>query len=298
MSNIYYENEQWKHINKNIIASPNQIDLETFRSGAVNSKISTWDPAANGVRYMKTCVYLSAQGFDSRRWAILDRITNRLLGAPHVVTIGERPVCLDYLMAVDEVAFLIDETKNIRSVVEIGAGFGRTSHALLCNIETIESYTIIDLPNCLELSRRYLRAVLSDEQFAKIRFVLNTECGDVQDRFDLAINIDSMAEMDASVVDAYFAWIDSRCRLFYSKNPLGKYRADSAGAIVNDQHALGAAMLSGKLRCVVDMFNSSELDAQVPNFYQAYAPGPNWRLTKGGSTIPWAFHHQAIFERQ
>ena len=297
MNDKYRESEQWKQINDSIIAAPEQIDLSTFRSGKVNSKISTWDPAANGVRYMKTAVYLAALAFDQRRWDLLDRVDNRLLGAPHVVHVNGRAICLDYLMAVDEAAFLDEHAGTITSVVEIGAGFGRTCHTLLSTLAGIDSYTIVDLPNCLGLSRRYLESVLPARQFAKIRFVLNTECDALPRDFDLAINIDSMAEMDEGVVDAYLEWIDGHCRAFYCKNPLGKYKADAAGAVVVDNSSLSAAMRSGKLREVVDMFDSQALAAQVPAFHRAYHPTDAWQVVASSPSVPWAFHHQALFRR-
>lgn len=62
--------------------------------------------------------------------------------------------------------------QELNHVLEIGAGFGRTAQALLKLCDGIESYTIIDLPEVLTLSREYFKMVFGGVSSAN--FALST----------------------------------------------------------------------------------------------------------------------------
>jgi putative sugar O-methyltransferase len=90
-------------------------------------------------------------------------------------------------------------------VIELGAGFGRTAHVLLSAFEHIERYRIVDLPETLSLSRRYLENVLSTTQFEKLQFVDAEDVVSVlpslHEMSHLAIQIDGLQEMKRSTID-------------------------------------------------------------------------------------------------
>ena len=95
------------------------------------------------------------------------------------------------------------DSKMIRNVVEIGAGFGRSCHELLNLIESIDEYVIIDLPEIINLSSTYLKKVIPNH-FHKIKFVENTNEELIETlKPDLVINVDSFQEMPVDVIDNY-----------------------------------------------------------------------------------------------
>jgi hypothetical protein len=271
--------------------------LSKFRRGVENSKITTWDFRTDGARYFKSFLYNEALRLDGRQWAFLDKIARRDLGNPVCVSVKGRNVDLDYLLAAHELDFLADILPGCHSLLEIGVGFGRTCHSILSNFPNIRHYTIVDLPNCLELSRRYLQAVLPSGDFQKIRFVPNEDAESVVGPFDLAINIDSMMEMLPQVVDSYLAIIDRLASAFYTKNPVGKYHPSDLEDTEYDDDLLARALITGKLHQRIKMFDADDLETHVPAFLQAFRPGPQWREVKHAWSPPFSYFHQVIYRR-
>src|SRR5258706_1229291 len=113
----------------------------------------------------------------SALWNYINR--RHVTAKPFAVTWKGQSICLDYLQAIYELRFISERFPlDGRRIVEIGAGYGRTCHAIVSNHD-VRSYTIIDLPNCLALSQKYLEAVLDRERFGRIEFILPERCEDV-----------------------------------------------------------------------------------------------------------------------
>lgn len=287
----------WDKINSDFIGDVRNADLTNFRRSEINSRISTWDYRTNGARYLKTLIYCEASRLSERQWNWLRNIANTDFGNPISIRMHGMNVSLDYLVAAYEIDFLERHLAGVSGILEIGAGFGRTCHSILSNFPAIAGYTIVDLPACLELSRRYLDAVLAAELFAKIRFVPNSEAGALREDYGLAINIDSMNEMDASVVDAYLQLIAARASLFYTNNALGKYLPADLEDTQVDPASLERAMSSGKLRQVVPIFDADRMQEHVPAFLEAYRPGADWSVVDHGWPRPWTYFHHALYRR-
>lgn len=277
-------------------------EISSFKAKPINFKIGFWDPENNGVRYLKALVYNLAAGLSYESWKRLRRIRNRTVGEPITITYDGEPVCMDYLLAVLELEFIAGGTGAAAldgaRVLEIGAGYGRTCHTMLSNHD-VREYHIIDLPNSLKLSAGYLRAVLEEEQFAKVRF---TSVADVDERyagtgFDLSLNINSFAEMDARTVDEYLAMIDERSRYFYIRDPVGKYLDGSLDGHSEGREIVELALSTGKLRDVLDIHDNRAVDAHAPAFVEAYRPGPGWTCVADAWARPWSYYWQALYAK-
>jgi putative sugar O-methyltransferase len=275
-------------------------ELASFKSKAVNFKIAFWDPEKNGLRYLKTLMYNFAAGLSDEDWKRLRRIENRTVGDPITIIYDGEPVCMDYLRSVLELDFI---ARNVdldgARVLEIGAGYGRTGHTLLSNHDLLE-YHIIDLPNSLKLSEAYLRAVLDDEQFAKVRF---TSIGEVDERyvatdFDLTVNISSFSEMNPETVDNYLAMINARSRYFYIRDAVGKYLDGSLNGHSETPEVIEFALSAGKLRDVIDIYDSGAVGSHAPAFVDAYRPGPGWTCVADGWAPPWSHYWQALYGKR
>ena len=61
--------------------------------------------------------------------------------------------------SIEEIKFLSSgmSLSSVKSVVEIGGGYGRTAFALLKLNENIEKYQIIDLPETFEFCSKFLK---------------------------------------------------------------------------------------------------------------------------------------------
>lgn len=275
-------------------------ELSSFKSRSVNFKIAFWDPEVNGLRYMKTLIYNLAAGLSDENWTRLRRIGNRTVGDPFTITYNGELVCMDYLRSVLELDFIARDVElDGARVLEIGAGYGRTGHTLLSNHD-LREYHIIDLPNSLKLSQAYLRTVLDDEQYAKVRF---TSVADVDQRyadteFDLTVNISSFSEMKPETVDDYLTLIDERSRYFYIRDAVGKYVDGSLNGHSEKPEVIKMALSAGKLRDVIDIHDSHDVESHAPAFVDAYRPGPGWTCVANAWAPPWSHYWQALFGKE
>jgi putative sugar O-methyltransferase len=291
------ESALWKLINASCVTHDKIQDLKDFKSSGVNFRIALWNPQTNGVRYLKTLIYNLCADLSPQNRDRLSKIKNRKVGEPISVTYDENTVCMDYLQAVYENEFIADHVHlDEMNILEIGAGYGRTCHSILSN-HLVKSYTILDLPNCLELSRRYLLAALNPEDFSRVNFIDATGFPDLDmQHFDLCINIDSFAEMEPEIVHHYLNFIASHGDYLYVKNPVGKYEDQSLNTkpIANE---VSIALTMGVLRDVVDIHDSSAIIKQSKKFLAAYRPGTSWRLVADSWARPWSYYWQAIYRR-
>lgn len=108
-------------------------------------------------------------------------------------------------------------------VVEIGAGLGRT--AFYARQFGILDYTIIDLPLTNVAQGYFLGRLMGPdvvglfgEGRAPVRILPPTAFLEATDRYDLAVNIDSLTEMAADTARTYCRTIFARAKMFLSIN--------------------------------------------------------------------------------
>jgi hypothetical protein len=274
-------------------------DVAGFKSKPIFFKLGVWDPANHGRRYLKALTDNLAAGLSPVNRQRLRNIRNRNVGAPITVTHGGDAVCMDYLQAVLELDFIADQVDlDGARVLEIGAGYGRTAHALLSNAD-IAGYDVVDLPSSLELARGYLRAVLDPEQFARIRFLSTADLDALPagEQYDLAVNVNSFEEMPASTIRNYLVLVDQRCRHLYVKNPVGKYLDASLDNHAEGREVVEMALNAGLLRDVIDIHDSEQVEANAARFVSAYQPGNDWTCVADRWAAPWSFYWQALYRR-
>ncbi|MEU1669271.1 putative sugar O-methyltransferase [Streptomyces sparsogenes] len=299
MAQGFKASRQWERINELWVTEEASADLTGFKSDRRNFNIALWDPTTNGIRYLRALVYELATRLSDDDWSKIENVRNRDVGDPVTVRYEGRSVCLDYLQAALELGFIEKELDlGGARVLEIGAGYGRTCHAMLSNYD-LASYTIVDLTNTLKLSRAYLREVLDEKQFAKMRFVQveDIDRGLGQDPFDLCVNVHSFTEMTPDTVEAYLRLIDERCGAFFVKNPVGKFRDKSMDGHQKGEEAVRLAMETGPLRQVLDIHDSQAVAAAVPTFIEAYLPGEGWTCAANSRGVPWSYFWQALYKK-
>jgi len=120
--------------------------------------------------------------------------------------------------------------ENSLSVLEIGGGYGGLCR-VMATFNPHVRYTILDLEETLFFSKSYLDRTLPDHDVRLVRHVSELEFRDkrihlipqhlideLQSEFDLAINHQSIQEMQFAQVDRYLDFIAQHCRRFYSRN--------------------------------------------------------------------------------
>lgn len=113
------------------------------------------------------------------------------------------------------------DTSRPFSVVEIGGGYGRLAEAFLNLFPGLVTWVLVDaVPSSLLYAGEYLRRACPEERIGSFYdgdrledsdcFILPSWRLDMLAgaSFDLAVNVQSMQEMDQHHVDGYLAWID------------------------------------------------------------------------------------------
>jgi hypothetical protein len=108
---------------------------------------------------------------------------------------------------------LVGNTDN-PSVVEIGAGLGRT--AFYARAMGITRYTIVDVPISLVAQGYFLGRVLGPDN--RVRLQSPAEFFSDTETYDLAVNVDSLTELDRALAERYIAALSSRAKALLSIN--------------------------------------------------------------------------------
>jgi len=293
--------ELWKSLSSTLFANVDDAFVAQFRRpGGANSRLGAWDPFDRTMRYFKFLLYTVAERQPDRFFSLYRALGSVDIGAPISVELRSCAVNIDYLLSVHEYLFLESAATfaTTRSIVEMGAGFGRTCHTLLALAEQIERYTIIDLPNVLELSRRVLSQAVP-QHIHKIRFIDATDNKAWRGlAADLAINIDSFQEMPPATIDAYVKELISGCGSFYVKNPVAKYDPACIGIAVENPELFQDVFSLGYCRDVIDIFDDAALAKARSVYLEAYRPGAAWRCVAQRPMEIFPYYLHALYRRE
>ena len=269
----------WNDLNSEIYSKFSEIDLKTFRGPESKfNRCSYWAPKDNTYRYYLTMLYNYTASRNEEFFERYTRIGNTELGRPLTVCVKGVNVNLDYALSLEEFDVLNREidVKSIRSIVEIGAGFGRTPHCLLMLLPKVEHYTVVDLCAMLRVSEKYLASVLPSNMFSKIAFVDAEETSAWRDKSsDTALNINSFQEMPVETIQSYLSSVFGHAELAYTKNPIGKYPPSLVG--IKDIRAHDVFSL-GLMQDEVNIYDESALVKARIKFETAYKPTKSSKL--------------------
>jgi len=296
----------WVSITASLFSKIDDEFLCAFRApGGANARLAAWDPFDKSMRYYKFLLFNTALKKNRKFHSTYRKLGNTSIGNPITVAVAGLQVDIDYLFAVEEFLFLDRhmEMGSLKCIVEIGAGFGRTCHTLLSQIPSITKYTIVDLPEVLNLSKAYLARAIPD-LYSKIDFI---ECTDTKRwhhlKTDLAINIDSFQEMKPEVIDEYMAFLIGSSQAFYCKNPTAKYMPQSVGLPALDHDELLDVFSLGYCREIYDIFDEKALAMAREYYLKAYLPPSNpqsevcWKLAAAEPMEMFPYVHHALYRR-
>ncbi len=288
--------DQWRKLAAEEFAVVDDTFLDSFRAPGASNKFVAWDPFERSSRYFKFLLFNTASQQSPTFFDAYRAIRQRDVGHPISVRCRGCEVDADYLAAVEEWEFLHNTgaLEGTSTVIEIGAGFGRTCHTLLTLCPQIRDYIIIDLEPMLRLSRAYLERVIPG---APVTFIQNDQVARVEAiRPDLVINIDSFQEMPSPVIGSYMEQVVSRGDRFYCKNPVGKYAPPTVGLDDVTPDRLMDVFRLGYCQDVLDIFDDADLTVARERFLEAYQPpsggGGAYRVaaSKAMALFPYFLH--------
>lgn len=285
----------WQHNVNNLFSNLDDDFIKKFREpGRANGKMTAWNANEPTSRWFKFFLFNRVKEKNEIFFEEYNELGNTSLGNPICVKFKNYEINLDYLLGIEEFDFIKESINldEINTVIEIGSGFGRTAHVLL-KLSKIERYIIIDLPELLSVSKTYLKTILSDELFSKIKFYSNTEKEIENINSDLVININSFQEMPSNVIDYYMYKIISKSKYFFNRNAICKYNPSSVD-IKNESNILDVFEL-GYCKKIIDIFDSESISNQIDEYINVYKPSNNWSVLSEKSDF-FPFYYNVIYK--
>ena len=170
---------------------------------------------------------------------LLDSLDEPLEGNPPQIYRGKKLISQDLAHSVLEYYSAIENVKDkkeIKTIIELGAGYGRTAYVFLKTMPKIR-YIIVDIPPALWIAQKYLSEQFPERKIFKFRDWNSFE--DIKDEFqnadiifllssqlellpskctDIFVNISSLHEMRMDQITYYYKLIDRLTSgYFYSK---------------------------------------------------------------------------------
>jgi putative sugar O-methyltransferase len=285
----------WQDNVNNLFSNLDNNFIEKFREpGQANGKMTAWNANEPTSRWFKFFLYNRVKEKNEIFFEEYNKLGNTSLGNPICVKYNNTEVNLDYLLGIEEFEFIKEslDLDEIRTITEIGSGFGRTAHSFL-KLSNIERYIIIDLPELLSVSKIYLRSVLTDELFYKITFYSNTEKEIENINSDLVININSFQEMPSYVINYYMKNVIDNSRYFFSRNAICKYNPSSVN--INNVSNTYDVFELGHCKEVIDIFDQESILNQIDEYINSYKPSKNWLVLNQKSDI-FSFYYNVIYK--
>lgn len=216
-------------------AKKKKFNISKFRNHSTLEIFSTWSPYNRGLIYHNFLIFNYLNNFPKDKFIkIFKQCKIKNLGNPPSINFENNNITFDDCWTIEEIQFLKKQKRKFKNIIEIGAGYGRSSHSII-NFFNIENYVIIDLKNINLLSKNYLSNNLPISQFKKIKFIdfenFNFDQNYFENilklinikKFDLVINIDSFQEMEKPLIKNYLSYFSRISKNFYFKNTVAKY---------------------------------------------------------------------------
>ncbi|EMY76375.1 sugar O-methyltransferase domain protein [Leptospira weilii serovar Ranarum str. ICFT] len=294
----------WKNLVESKFQNINNDFLDSFRMpGSANNCLAVWDPFDPTMRFFKFLLLNGCNSKSNSFFIKYNKLGDVNLGSPIFITIEREDlgvvseINMDHFFSVGEFEFLEASLplESCQNILEIGAGFGRTCQGLIKLSNSIKSYTIIDLPEMLNLSSAYLKKVLSDEEFKKVEFISAENIGSIKNK-DLVINIDSFQEMPRKTIECYMEQIVSKAKYFYSKNPIGKYSPESIGLKSDISKPMPEVFSLGLSTQLIDIFNERELRQARKQHIESFKPSKFFVVLHDCPMDIFSYYHHVIYK--
>ncbi len=178
-------------------ASVDEKTFSTFKQNADYTVILEHTSKEQGQEYLNYILGKKSLSLDDKTIELFKG--NDLQGSPHVVDYGNgwiiSPSTLRYVKVLFELTSLYGSLDGFK-IAEIGVGYGGQCK-IINDYYDIKSYTLIDLPEVLSLSKRYLTA----STYAPVEFKTMDQL--YTDDYDLVISNYAITECNKNVQEEY-----------------------------------------------------------------------------------------------
>jgi len=187
------------------LMAANEDELfKNFRNDTLYTKVLEHITFRLGQRYLDVIMKEDRPQFTKADWE--DFCKNDLYGNPQLFRYdinGNSTIIssntLRYIKVLSDIVDLFD-VKKLNTIAEIGIGYAGQCRLMMNYIRTIEKYALFDLPEVLQLAKRYLESYGST---AKVEFIDGTKPYHTDARYDLVISNYAFSELTRSAQDAY-----------------------------------------------------------------------------------------------
>ncbi len=285
----------WMDNVNNLFSGLDDNFIKTFREpGNANGKMTAWNANEPTSRWFKFFLFNIVNNKKEDFFENYKKLGETSLGNPINVKSNGCYVNLDYLLGIEEFMFIKNNiSEEIKTIVEIGSGFGRTSHVFIKLLESLDKYVIIDLPELLSISKIYLKSVLTDFQFSKIEFYENNNKEIENIKSDLVININSFQEMPSDVIDYYMNSVIKNSNYFFSRNAICKYKPSTFN--ITDESNLLDVFELGYCKELIDVFDDEEIKSQTNSYIKKYNP-LKWSIVNGETDI-FSYYYKILYKK-
>lgn len=187
-----------------------------FRSHPIYKVVLEHTSYQLGKQYLEIIHKNHQVHFNEQDWA--DFSKNDLYGGAELYSfkMNERPFeispsTLRYVKVLQDIFTLFD-TDRIKTIAEIGVGYGGQCRLLTSQLKNLRSYALIDLPEILPLAERYLEHFENRE---KLQFVDGTTDMNLAEAYDFAISNYAFSELTREVQDHYLEKVLLKTRYGY-----------------------------------------------------------------------------------
>ena len=247
------------------MASQNKHFFRRFRNNPVYNDILEHVTQKQGQEYLDIIFEDKKLKFSDSDWDNFYK--NDLYGSPvsfpYKINGSVRnfsPTTLRYIKVLQDIITLFDQIQ-IKSVAEIGIGYAGECRLLTSYLQTIVSYSLFDLPEVLELSKRYLDQFGTDIT-GKIKFIDGTVIN-TDDTYDFVISNYAFSELVRSVQDSYLNKVILKSRAGYitwnslSYDKLDGYSLEELLAKIPGSSAIEEKPLTKEKNCIIIWGNKS-----------------------------------------
>jgi len=263
-----------------------KFNLSTFRNTKKHNIFANWSPYSRGLTYHNFLINFYVNLNKKKFIKFKKSINNLNLGnSPGILYDNKYHITYDDCISFEECTFLKKNfkiKKNI-NIIEIGPGYGRSVENILKNFN-VSKYVLVDYKNILVLTKKYLKKVLDVKLFNKLIFcdfeTFNFKKNFFYENyaisnFDLFFNSDSFHEMETKIVKKYLNYFSTKCKNFFIKNAIAKYKASDLVNHLSKNNVPNYNKKLGLCNNIINIFDKKKVKIQSKDYIKKYNPFKN-----------------------
>jgi len=264
-------------------SSNRKFNLKTFRNTKNHNIFANWNPYLRGLTYYNFLINFYVNQNKKEFIKFKKTINNLNIGNPPCVFYNNKHfISYDDCLSFEEISFLkkyIKKKKNL-NIIEIGPGYGRSVECIIKNFN-VNKYVLVDYKNILILTKKYLKKVLSNDDYKKIIFCDFENFSFIKNfflknynitSFDLFFNSDSFHEIEKKIIKKYLKYFATICDNFFIKNAIAKYKIQDLVLHLSKKNVPKFNLNLGLNSEIINIFDNRKIKFQSNKYLKRYNP--------------------------